>query len=128
MMVIFAQDMEKVERILRFLHPGRVVFTECERSLVTSVLEAECSLAGSGKRVRPASRECPVGGVLVSGGVSYRCVGRPEGTHWSESCSGCDFSRRFRNCDGVRCSCFDRSDGRFVWYVECPGEGSRDGR
>lgn len=66
----------------------------------------------------PPSRECPIGERIAVRGVVYRCVERPRIVCCRDACSGCDFSRMYRCCDSVRCSAFDRSDGRFVWYIE----------
>lgn len=71
-----------------------------------------------GRKYSPPGRECPIGGRITVRGVEYRCVERPRIVCCSDACSGCDFSRKYRCCDSVRCSVFDRSDGRFVWYIE----------
>lgn len=78
------------------------------------------------KEVRVPTVWCPVGGTVTVGGVEYRCVPVPAGTDHRDCCSGCDFSRLYRNCGQVACSRFDRPDGRFVWYVEAgEGDGGR---
>lgn len=75
------------------------------------------------KELRRPSQWCPVGGTLIVGGVLYRCVAVPSGTDHRDCCSGCDFSRLYRNCAQVACSAFDRPDGVFAWYEEIGGTG-----
>lgn len=75
------------------------------------------------KELRLPSQWCPVGGTLIVGGVLYRCVAVPSGTDHRDCCSGCDFSRLYRNCAQVACSAFDRPDGVFAWYEEIGGTG-----
>ena len=61
----------------------------------------------------------PVGGVVEVGGVLCRCVERPD-VEVPLACSGCVFMRpeyAARNhCAGLKCSKWDRSDGRNVWF------------
>lgn len=115
-------------KILSRLHPGRDSFTEEEVRGVSEVLSAARSLrSGSSPKRRWPSVECGVGETVTVCGVEYVCVAVPEGTDHRDCCSGCDFSRRYRNCDCVKCSAFDRTDRRFVWYVEVSGEGDDDG-
>lgn len=116
------------QRILSRLHPERDSFTEEEERGVSDVLSAARSLGSpSSPKRRYPSVECGVGERVTVCGVEYVCVAVPEGVDHRDCCSGCDFSRRYRNCDCVKCSAFDRRDRRFVWYVEVSGEEVGDG-
>lgn len=108
--------MERSIMILKSLYPQRDDFSEQEEAFVDAILRASATLPK--RRIQAPSSWCGVGDTLTVGGRTYRCVEVPSDTHWSEACSGCDFSRCYRNCDGVMCSKFDRKDGKFVWYQE----------
>lgn len=71
------------------------------------------------KRARLPLTEIPVGGTVRQSGRLFRCVERP-GDVWppSEACSGCSISGLYLGCGDLKCSVFDRSDGRDVWFVE----------
>lgn len=71
------------------------------------------------KRARLPRTEIPVGGTVRQSGRLFRCVERP-GDVWppSEACSGCSISGLYLGCGDLKCSAFDRSDGRDVWFVE----------
>lgn len=115
-------------KILSRLHPERESFTEEELRGVSEVLSAARSLReGASPKRRYPSVECGIGETVTVCGVEYVCVAVPEGVDHRDCCSGCDFSRRYRNCDCVKCSAFDRADRRFVWYVETSGEEVCDG-
>lgn len=61
-------------------------------------------------------RTADVGTVVEIGGGSYLVVERPRGLSPRGACVGCAF--RLRTCPaGWGCSKFDRTDGRFVWFV-----------
>lgn len=58
-----------------------------------------------------------VGGIIVSSGKRYRCIERPMGLCPSDACCGCVFRQRLKSCPPYVCSCFDRHDGKSVWFV-----------
>ena len=68
--------------------------------------------------VRMAHLEYAVGEVFVLGRYRYECVVAPRRLLPCEACLGCVFARKRRNCNKLKCSPFDRSDGRFVWFKE----------
>lgn len=80
---------------------------------------------GSGKSGFPLTRDIPLGEELVRYGTTLVCVPRPKGL-WPpcNACKGCFFRRRsayggvIMTCNDIRCSSFDRMDGKNVWFVE----------
>lgn len=108
--------MEKAEFILRKAYPEKASFSEKELDLVRRILPiCECPKP---KKSRIPRTEVQIGEIIKKGGIAYRCVKADVSGSAGEACSGCDFSRKSRNCYGLRCSPFDRSDKKFVWFVE----------
>lgn len=64
----------------------------------------------------------PLGDAVEICGVRYRCVERPpsESLEVPLACSGCVFATpalaNRNHCAGLKCSRWDRSDGRNVWF------------
>lgn len=108
--------MRKGERILRRVFPERSEFTEAEVDLAERIMEADRE--PSPRKSMLPTKFCPIGEEIEYGGHKYRCELRPSVSAPSEACSGCDFSRKYRNCSDVQCSLFDRRDRKFVWYKE----------
>lgn len=87
---------------------------------VSRVLDAlALARAAETRRSRLPVREIPLGGTLRVSGHLLRCVERPADV-WppSEACSGCAVARLYLGCGDLKCSVFDRSDGRNVWFEE----------
>ena len=67
----------------------------------------------------------PLGETTEIAGVRYRCIERTE-VEVPLACSGCVFMRpalaNRNHCAGLKCSKWDRADGRNVWFEEVPGE------
>jgi len=106
--------MKRSEQILRRVVPGEPT----EESLrVAEAMYSELT-RGDLKGVRMPSRYVDVGEVLEYEGYRYLCVARPEVGMPSEACRGCDFALKYRGCDKVKCSVWDRRDGRNVWFRE----------
>ena len=77
-------------------------------------------MASKNRNLLP-SNYVPVGGVIAFCGGRFRCVVRPEGLHWTDSCLGCGLRRFSGNCGDYQCSRFDRRDGLNVWYEDYEG-------
>lgn len=107
--------MKRSERLIRRLMPCRE-FTEGE--LLVADVVYESLVGGDARGARLPSRYVDVGEVLEYEGYRYLCVERPLLAMPSEACRGCDFSLKYRGCDKVKCSAWDRRDGRNVWYRE----------
>ena len=75
-----------------------------------------------GKSVSPQERSIinrstfPIGGVFESNGVYVKCIERPYVESCQDACRGCFFLDK--TCPKSQCSCFGRTDGRDVWFVE----------
>lgn len=108
--------MEKAEIILREAYPEKASFSETELDLVRRIMPL--CVASKPKKSRIPRTEVPIGEIVKKGGIAYRCIKADVSGSAGEACSGCDFSRKSRNCYGLRCSSFDRSDKKFVWFVE----------
>jgi len=108
--------MRKGERILKKAFPERSEFSEEEIELAEKVIEAY--LAPTPRSSALPTKYTDVGDILEIGGHRYECIVARRCSVPSEACSGCDFSRKYRNCSDVQCSPFDRRDGKFVWYKE----------
>lgn len=107
--------MAKAERIASAVFGGG--FTEGDVELVGRVMRALSEDADrERRRTALPTRDVPLGGVVEVSGRRFRCVARPLVWPPSEACSGCDLSRLYLGCSDLRCSCFDRADGRFVWF------------
>lgn len=105
--------MAKIDRVLKKVFPGRDTFTEDEKKLAQRCIEAANADAA---RSRMPRSEYAVGETFEKAGATLKVIARPRGIHPSEACSGCFFISR--NCYGLKCSKFDRSDETFVWFVE----------
>lgn len=58
----------------------------------------------------------PLGTIFSSNGTYVQCVLRPHVESPQDACLGCFF--RDKTCPKSQCSCFGRTDGRNVWFVE----------
>lgn len=75
----------------------------------------------SRRSLRVPSEDIAVGGVFLYGGEEFEVVESIVDIP-RDACLGCAFSGveedgRYKSCPNVRCSGFDRADGRFVWFV-----------
>lgn len=107
--------MKRSESFVRRLMPRRE-FTESELALVDTIYSA--LFGGDDRKGRLPSRFTEVGDVLEYEGYRYLCVERDCVSHPSDACRGCDFALRYRGCDKVQCSMWDRRDGLDVWFSE----------
>lgn len=64
----------------------------------------------------------PIGYEFESYGVRLVCIERPYVSHWGDACKGCYFGVHNLTCPKSQCSCFGRTDGRNVWFVEVNAE------
>lgn len=62
----------------------------------------------------------PVGGMFTYGGMSVIVKERPQGIRAMDACAGCAFARG--GCPNIQCSCFDRIDGKSVWFESIRNE------
>ena len=76
---------------------------------------SSCRNALSVKRVTLPTQDIPIGGVAVVRGRRFLCVER-DSVAPPDACSGCDIAKLYLNCTDLKCSVFDRSDRRFVWF------------
>lgn len=113
--------MADASQILRSVYPERDGFSEAEVTLVRDVLSFLERKTGS-RAVRMPSRYVMIGDTTVVEGRRYLCVERRPVQTPAEACSGCDFSIRYRNCDPLKCSSFDRADRTNVWFHEIDSE------
>ncbi len=108
------------EKVLRRM--GREDYGPSELDYVVSVITAyNEEVAARRKAVFPPSKDVALGGVVTVSGRRFSCVVRPDVWPPSEACRGCDLSRLYLGCADIRCSAFDRRDGRFVWFKEDGG-------
>lgn len=75
----------------------------------------------SRRSLRVPSEDIAVGGVFIYAGEEFEVV-ESVAELPRDACFGCAFSGaedegRYKSCPNVRCSGFDRSDRRFVWFV-----------
>lgn len=109
--------MKMSEKILHRMYPERLSFDDSEVSFVERVLFAYNSeLILCRKNTSLPDREIPLGGIVSVSNRSFKCVLADAVSSPSDACSGCDFSRLYLDCKNLKCSHFDRSDGRFVWF------------
>ena len=59
-----------------------------------------------------------IGGIFRIGDVYVKCIERPRVLCIQEACRGCYFGVHNLTCPKSQCSCFGRTDGRNVWFVE----------
>ena len=104
-------SMTKKERILRRLYPGREVFTPEE---VAFAMKAMQLVVEENRNTVVPSKDVAIGARFIRGGIEYECVPRPI-VGVRDACMGCSFAAR-PSCSAPRCSKFDRSDGKFVWF------------
>lgn len=105
--------MGKIDRVLRKAFPERDVFTDEEVRLAKAALYVANSDAPKSRMPRT---DIEVGGYVNKGGRRYVCIERGEVISPADACMGC--ALRDRPCSGLRCSSFDRRDGRNVWFAE----------
>lgn len=81
----------------------------------------------SRRSLRVPAEDIVLGGTFVYGGEEFEVVENVAELP-SDACCGCAFSGSegdgYRSCPNVRCSGFDRRDGRFVWFVRRDAESS----
>ena len=105
--------MTKEERILRYMHPGRTVFSLSEIRSVRRLLSAEEYKDESAGRL--PTRFVAVGEETRIFGRTYRCVMASRDI-LTDPCLGCDLRESACSSKVPQCSPFDRRDHLRVWY------------
>lgn len=113
---------EREHSLLKRLYPGRESFSACQVDVVRRLLGREDGERVAGRCDRLPYIFVPIGGRIRVGGKVYECVKADATILPLQACSGCALRRGRVQCFRYQCSPFDRSDGKFTWFVEVKDE------
>lgn len=113
---------EREHSILKSLYPGRESFSAEEVDVVRRLLGREDGDRVAGRCDRLPYIFVPIGGRIRVGGKVYECVKAGATILPLQACSGCALRSGRVQCFRYQCSPFDRSDGKFTWFVEVNDE------
>lgn len=113
---------EREHSLLKRLYPGRESFSADQVDVVRRLLRREDGDRVAGRCDRLPYIFVPVGGRIRGGGKVYECVKADATILPLQACSGCALRRGRVQCFRYQCSPFDRSDGKFTWFVEVKDE------
>lgn len=112
----------KEERTLRRLYPGRESFSDAEIEIVRRIQRMDDDVEVPGRCDVVPYVFVPIGGRIRVKGKEYECVRADATLLPAQACSGCALRSGRVQCLKYQCSPFDRSDGRFTWFVEVKDE------
>ena len=112
---------EREHSLLKRLYPGRESFSSDQVDVVRRLLWREDGDRVAGRCDRLPYIFVPIGGRIRVGGKVYECVKADATILPLQACSGCALRIGRVQCFRYQCSPFDRSDGKFTWFVECEG-------
>lgn len=104
--------------MLKSLYPGRESFSADQVDVVRRLLGREDGDRVAGRCDRLPYIFVPIGGRIRVGGKVYECVKAGATILPLQACSGCALRSGRVQCFRYQCSPFDRSDGKFTWFVE----------
>lgn len=113
---------EREHSMLKSLYPGRESFSAEEVDVVHRLLGREDGDRVAGRCDRLPYIFVPIGGRIRVGGKVYECVKAGATILPMQACSGCALRSGRVQCFRYQCSPFDRSDGKFTWFVEVKDE------
>lgn len=113
---------EREHSLLKRLYPERDSFSADEVEVVRRLLGREDSGGTGGRCDRLPYIFVPVGGRIRVRGKVYECVKADATILPLQACSGCALRSGRVQCFRYQCSPFDRSDGKFTWFVEVKDE------
>lgn len=113
---------EREHIMLKSLYPGRESFSAEEVDVVRRLLGSEDGDRVAGRCDRLPYIFVPIGGRIRVGGKVYECVKADATILPLQACSGCALRSGRVQCFRYQCSPFDRSDGKFTWFVEVKDE------
>lgn len=113
---------EREHSMLKSLYPGRDSFSAEEVDVVRRLLGREDGDRVAGRCDRLPYIFVPIGGRIRVGGKVYECVKAGATILPLQACSGCALRSGRVQCFRYQCSPFDRSDGKFTWFVEVKDE------